>query len=112
MKIGKGEAAPNFGREVRQRADQQHLEQLQNGQARGKKGIGEETEVNVSLGRLIQSELGVEQLQAERREKVEKLKELIKAGEYNPSSEAVAEALGKELLVEISQSGQLSAENE
>ncbi|MCB0328192.1 MAG: flagellar biosynthesis anti-sigma factor FlgM [Bdellovibrionales bacterium] len=104
MKIGKGTAAADYLRTLRERSNQNQAEQAQ----QGGKAYGRrlrDSEVDVSLGRLIQSELGVENLQAERRARVEELKGLIQSGQYNPSSTAVAEALGREIVTEIAGAG-------
>lgn len=113
MKITKGDAKAGYGRELQRKSDQHLLEQLQSGKKSTKSGLAYgQSEVNVSLGRLIQNELNAEQLQLERRTKVEKLKELIQAGKYNPSSEAVAESVGKEILLELAHSGSALSEVE
>ena len=61
--------------------------------------------VSVGLASAINSEFNPATLQAERREKIEKLKELIKAGKYNPSSTDVASALDQEVTFEVAGSG-------
>lgn len=60
-----------------------------------------EQKIEVGLSRLINSELSPAALEAERKAKVEKLKELVAAGKYKPSSEDVALALGQEIAYEI-----------
>ena len=106
MKIRKGAAvtdARDAVRDARRKSDQHLLEQINSGNSQRRKRL-EESEVDVSLGQMIKSQLGVEQLQAERRAKVEELKELVQSGKYNPSSEAIAQAVGQEIAVEIAQS--------
>lgn len=49
--------------------------------------------VDVKLGALIQSELNPTQMAADRRARIEELKQLIKEGKYHPSSEAVARSV-------------------
>jgi anti-sigma28 factor (negative regulator of flagellin synthesis) len=61
--------------------------------------------VDVSLAKAIGSELNADAMLAERRKRVEDLKALIAEGKYNPSSEAVARAVGEEILLEIFSAG-------
>lgn len=77
---------------------------------KGKKGIDSHDnsanedspeKVDIALSRAINSELNSDRLAAERKEKVARLKELVQSGKYNPSSEAIAEAVGEEIVFEI-----------
>ena len=65
----------------------------------------DESRVNLSVSRAINSELNPELISTERRAKIEKLKELIASGEYKPSSMDVARALTEEVAFEIFTSG-------
>jgi anti-sigma28 factor (negative regulator of flagellin synthesis) len=62
---------------------------------------GKYDSVDVSLAKAISAELSPEAMVAERRSRVEKLKQLVAEGNYNPSSEAVARAVGEEIMYEI-----------
>jgi anti-sigma28 factor (negative regulator of flagellin synthesis) len=61
--------------------------------------------VNVSVAKAIGQELSPEALALERRQKIESLKAIIAEGKYNPPSEAVAQAVGQEILFEIFSGG-------
>jgi anti-sigma28 factor (negative regulator of flagellin synthesis) len=61
--------------------------------------------VNVSVASAIGQELSPELLALERRQKIESLKAMIAEGKYNPPSEAVAQAVGQEILFEIFSGG-------
>ena len=63
------------------------------------------SKVNVGLSTAINNELNPEAMAAERRAKVQRLKELVAEGKYNPSSEAVAKSLGEEIISEIMLAG-------
>jgi anti-sigma28 factor (negative regulator of flagellin synthesis) len=68
--------------------------------------LGGDDSVNVSsLGALLKSELDPAKLAAERREKLEALKQQIKDGTYQPPLENVAKSLSQELSFEILLSG-------
>lgn len=58
-----------------------------------------------SLGSFLQSALNPSKMAEERTQKIEALKEQIRNGTYNPSSEAVARSLGEELYLEIALAG-------
>ena len=58
-----------------------------------------------SLGAYLQSELNPSKMVDERAKKIESLKEQIRNGTYNPSSESVARSLGEELYLEIALAG-------
>ena len=58
-----------------------------------------------SIGAAIRQELDPVKLQAERRAKIEALKEQIKNGTYAPSSLAVSQSVGEEISYEILMSG-------
>lgn len=57
--------------------------------------------VNIELSKSINTELSPEILLSERSEKINKLKELIKSGKYNPKSEDIAAALEQDIVFEI-----------
>lgn len=57
--------------------------------------------VDVGLSSAINSQLNPEAMAAERKEKVARLKELVAAGKYNPSSDLVAQALHDDIVFEI-----------
>lgn len=57
--------------------------------------------VNVSMAKMIAGELDPTKLAAERREKIERLKQLIASGEYNPPADLVAQAISEEIDFEI-----------
>lgn len=61
----------------------------------------DETRVNVGLGSVINSEFDTTKLGAERRKKVEDLKELVRQGKYNPDSHAVAQSISDEISFTI-----------
>ena len=67
--------------------------------------------VDLRLSKNIQENLDPATLRAERSEKIAKLKEMIAAGTYNPSSADIAKAVTQELAQEI-YFGQPSAEDE
>ncbi len=60
-----------------------------------------EGKVNLDISRSINAELDPSLLAAERREKIDNLKALIKAGKYNPKSEDIAAALQQDIVFEI-----------
>ncbi len=84
---------------VRRRQNEQALEQAKS--ERAKTGKVRTGEVDVSLSQHIQNELSVDQILAERREKVDALKEKIKANNYNPSLDKVAGSVEEELFMSI-----------
>ena len=57
--------------------------------------------VDIPVARAIQQELDPEKIEQERREKVERLKKLIAAGEYDPPRDKVAQAVGENIVLEI-----------
>ena len=61
----------------------------------------EEDKVNINVSRSIHNELDPQLLASERREKIDRLKQLIQSGEYKPSSQEVAAALNQEIVFEI-----------
>jgi len=61
--------------------------------------------VDVSLAKAISAQLSPEAMAAERRQRIESLKQQIAEGKYNPSSEAIAASVGEELMFEILGSG-------
>ncbi|MBX7144135.1 MAG: flagellar biosynthesis anti-sigma factor FlgM [Oligoflexia bacterium] len=61
---------------------------------------GEDT-VDVGVAKYIQAALDPEKLAAERKEKLERLKKAVQSGEYNPPAEAVAMAVGQDIVMEI-----------
>ena len=61
--------------------------------------------VNLQLARAINAELNPDAIDHERSKRVAELKALVAAGQYNPSSDAVAEALGREIMLEILSGG-------
>ena len=87
------------------------LRSLANGIKRKKKGEdsvsndpaenSEDGKVNIQSSKSIASEINPEIFAAERREKVNKLKELIQSGQYNPKSEDIAAALQQDIVFEI-----------
>jgi anti-sigma28 factor (negative regulator of flagellin synthesis) len=62
---------------------------------------GQSDRVDVSLAKAISAEFSPDTMAAERRSKVERLKQLVAEGKYNPSSEAVARSVGEEIMFEI-----------
>jgi anti-sigma28 factor (negative regulator of flagellin synthesis) len=66
--------------------------------------------VDVALSKSIASELDPAKLITERKEKIERLKQAIASGEYNPSSDMVAAAVGQDILFEILDSSTLLEE--
>lgn len=62
--------------------------------------------VSVGLAGVISSELNPTKLAAERREKIERLKELVKQGKYDVSSGDVAAAFLQEVTFDVMSGGQ------
>ena len=58
-----------------------------------------------SVGATLKDELDPTKMAAERRAKIEALKQQIKNGTYKPPTEGVAQAVGEELSLEILLSG-------
>ena len=54
-----------------------------------------------SLGSVMRQELSAGSMAEERRQKIESLKQRIKDGTYNPSSEAVAGSVAEEISLEV-----------
>jgi negative regulator of flagellin synthesis FlgM len=54
-----------------------------------------------SLGSLMRQELSAANIAEERRQKIDSLKQRIKDGTYNPSSEAVAGSVAEEVSLEV-----------
>lgn len=71
-----------------------------------------DTRVDVSLSKLIQSELSVDQIAHERRARVEELKIQIQSGKYNPSSNSVADAFVRELGAELQLAAAYASDSE
>jgi anti-sigma28 factor (negative regulator of flagellin synthesis) len=67
--------------------------------------------VDLRLAKTIQENLNPSTLSAERSEKIAKLKEMIAAGTYKPSTEDIAKAVTQELAQEI-YFGQSSSDDE
>jgi anti-sigma28 factor (negative regulator of flagellin synthesis) len=67
--------------------------------------------VNIDLAKAINQQINPADMKAERADKVARLKELIAAGNYKPSSEAVARAVGDEIVQEILLSGESSTDS-
>lgn len=63
-------------------------------------GTSEDT-VDVGVAKYIQATLDPEKLAAERKEKLERIKKAVQSGEYNPPAEAVALAVGQDIVMEI-----------
>lgn len=64
--------------------------------------VTKEDRVDVSsTASAIQSELNPAQFADERRQKVEKLKELVRSGKYFVSSDKIAQAIGDDITLEI-----------
>jgi anti-sigma28 factor (negative regulator of flagellin synthesis) len=82
-------------------ARQQETSQAAENQKQGAAGIHQNDSVKLNLGRAIGELLNVEDMKTERQNKVQELKRLIEAGEYNPSSQKIAEAVGHEIALEI-----------
>ncbi len=57
--------------------------------------------VTVGLGKLLEQELDPARMEDDRRKKIDKLKELIASGSYNPSSTDVAKSMVEELTMGI-----------
>ena len=57
--------------------------------------------VNIELAKAINQQINPAVILSERSDKIARLKELIAKGEYNPSSEVVARAVGDEIVQEI-----------
>lgn len=81
------------------------------GKAKGLKGLlrGGEDTVDIGLGAAINQTLDPAHLESERRKKIEDLKKQIQAGQYNPSSQDIAQAVGEEIVLEILSQGEESA---
>lgn len=75
---------------------QQPNQKNQRARVEGERGEASDT-VSVGLAGAISAHLDPTKLAAERREKVERLKELVQAGKYKPSSDDVARALVEEI---------------
>lgn len=101
MKIRKGSTTEQYLENLRKRQDQQALDHATAGANRKKRGSAVESDI--SLGRQINDTLNVEQLLAERKAKLEDLKQKVQNGEYNPPLEGVAKAVSAELSYEISE---------
>ena len=64
--------------------------------------IQRDDEVKMSgVGALLNEQLNPQTLSAERKKKLEEIKELLALGKYNPPMEKVAEALSNEISLEI-----------
>jgi anti-sigma28 factor (negative regulator of flagellin synthesis) len=62
---------------------------------------GSEGVVDLGLAKEINSQLNPENIVAERKEKVARLKALIESGQYNPPSELVAQSVHEDIVMEI-----------
>jgi len=60
-----------------------------------------EGKINLQASHAIAAELHPELFAAERRDKINKLKELIQTGQYKPKSEDIAAALQQDIVFEI-----------
>lgn len=60
-----------------------------------------EDRVSLNLGRLLQQELDPSAVESSRKARVEELKKLIASGEYKVSTEQAAQALAREISMEI-----------
>ncbi len=100
MKIGKSALSPETLTERKQNTERgaerphttNHIDSQQDRR---------DARVDVSLSKLIQSELSVDQIAQERRARVEELKIQIQSGKYNPSSDSVADSFVRELGAEL-----------
>ena len=100
MKIGKSGLAADTLTDVTRRVEKEAnkgelSDRLQGGYP------SKDSRVDVSLSRLIQDELGADQIEAERQARVEALKSQVQSGQYRPSSEAVAQAFVREVGAEL-----------
>lgn len=68
--------------------------------------------VDIGLARAINEQLDAEKLEEERQEKVERLKAAIKKGEYDPPVDKVANAVGREVVLEILSHGGAADDSE
>ncbi len=57
--------------------------------------------VDIRLGQAINAELSSDTVDGERTKRVAELKALVAAGQYNPPIDAVAESVGREIVLEI-----------
>jgi len=80
---------------------QEQSSQAAENQKQGATSIHQNDSVKLNLGRAIGEQLNIEEMKAERQNRVQELKELIEAGKYDPSREKVAESLGHEIALEI-----------
>lgn len=97
-----GEAQQDAVRISRQ---QQAVKEKSNSASQSSSGKNSSTDsVDVTVAKMISEQLDPTRMAAERREKIERLKQLIASGEYKPSSEAVAQAVLDELSFEIDSS--------
>jgi hypothetical protein len=81
--------------------------------ARRTKGDDSEGRIAVGVGQQIQAELNPTALAATRRQRVEELKELVRAGKYNPPIMEVAARVAEELDAEIfSMKGRIPEEDQ
>lgn len=69
--------------------------------SQGQNGSAVLDQVDLRLSKTIQETLDPVVMSAERKDKVAKLKEMIAAGTYKPSSEAIAQSVSQELAQEI-----------
>lgn len=77
------------------------------------KALTGEDLVNVSgLGAMLNQELNPVTMAAERKQKLEELKKLIKEGKYNPDSRLVSKAISEELSLEIIMQGKGSKDTD
>lgn len=67
----------------------------------GSEQSSEIDKINIELAKAINQQIDPAVILSERKDKVALLKELISKGEYKPSSEAVAKAVGDEIVQEI-----------
>lgn len=65
-----------------------------------------------NLASLLGQELNPSTLLAERRDKVERLKQLVNSGQYKPNLDSVAGAVGEELTLEILLGGGLDSKDD